>query len=49
MASQADPVFAALSYLLWAASATFRGIEISNFAKRVELTDDMTEKIIVEV
>jgi hypothetical protein len=48
MASQADAVFAALSYVLWAASATIRGIEISEFEKRVQLTDDMTKKIIEE-
>ncbi|PMD47627.1 hypothetical protein L207DRAFT_576397 [Hyaloscypha variabilis F] len=49
MASQADAVFAALTYVLWAASATFRGIEISEFGKSVELTDEMNEKIVEEV
>jgi hypothetical protein len=49
MASQTNAVFAALSYVLWAASATFHGIEIWNFAKRVELRDDMIKKIVVEV
>ncbi|KAN0104729.1 Marvel domain containing protein [Hyaloscypha variabilis] len=49
MASQADAVFAALAYVLWAASATFRGIEISEFGKSVELTDEMNEKIVEEV
>ena len=48
VASQADAVFVALTYVLWAASATFRGIEISEFRKSVELTDEMNEKIIEE-
>jgi hypothetical protein len=49
MASQADVVFAALSYVLWTTSATMHGIEVSKFERRVELTDDMNEKIIEEV
>ncbi|KAE9363740.1 hypothetical protein N431DRAFT_521025 [Stipitochalara longipes BDJ] len=49
IASQADAVFAALTYVLWAASATIRGIEISEFGKRVELTDEMNEKEVEEV
>jgi hypothetical protein len=49
MASQTNAVFIALNYVLWAASATFYGIEIWDFAKRVELTDDMTKKIVMEV
>lgn len=48
MSSQADAVFVALTYVLWAASATFRGIEISEFGKSVELTDEMNEKIVEE-
>jgi hypothetical protein len=46
MAAQADVLFAALSYVLWTTSATIHGIEISKFERRVELTDDMTEKIV---
>jgi len=49
MASQTNAMFAVLSYVLWAASATFHGIEISNFANRVELMNDMNKKIVVEV
>jgi hypothetical protein len=48
---RADAVFAALSYVVWVVSATINGIEISRnrFEERVELRDDMTEKIIVDV
>ena len=49
MASQADVVFAALTYVLWAASATMRGIEISEFGKRMKLTYAMSEKEVEEV
>jgi hypothetical protein len=49
VASQADAVFAALSYMLWTASATVHGIEISELRRRVELTDKMQEKIVGEV
>ncbi len=51
MAMRTDAVFTALSYLVWVASATIHGIEIStsNFEKRVEFQDDMTEKIIIDV
>jgi hypothetical protein len=48
VASQADAVFAALTYVLWAAPATFRGIEISEFGNSVELIDEMNEKIFEE-
>jgi hypothetical protein len=33
IASQADAVFATLGYVLWAASATLHGIEISNLER----------------
>ncbi len=51
MVVRADAVFAALSYVVWVVSATINGIEISRnrFEERVELRDDMTEKIIVDV
>ena len=46
IAAQANVVFAALSYVLWTASATIHGVEISNSERIVELADGMTEKII---
>jgi hypothetical protein len=36
MAARADAVFAALSYVVWIASATILGIEISKFERKLQ-------------